>query len=115
RTQERIKALAAASGEAPVKIVQKITADVAASSRQHLPSNEALRQIVRRKRKADCSHEPSAMQEFIIEGEFRTTLDGREFLRCHCPSADGARLLIVHGRKLEDIKRRSDVAHGRNI
>ncbi|KAL1486632.1 hypothetical protein MTO96_046868 [Rhipicephalus appendiculatus] len=81
RTQERIKALAAASGEAAAKIVQQVTANVPASSRQHLPSDQALRQIVRRKRKADCPHEPSAVQELILEGEFRTTLDGREFLR----------------------------------
>lgn len=43
RTQERIKALAAASGEASVKIVQQVTVYVPASSRQHLPSDEALR------------------------------------------------------------------------
>ncbi|KAH7934890.1 hypothetical protein HPB52_001832 [Rhipicephalus sanguineus] len=93
RTQERIKALAAASGEAPVKIVQQVTASVPASSNQHLqhlPKDEALRQIVRRKRKADCPHEPSAVQELIVEGEFRTTLDGRDFLRCDCTSPDGA-------------------------
>ncbi|CAN7989387.1 unnamed protein product [Ixodes hexagonus] len=106
RTQERIKALAAASGETPVKIMQQVTADVAASSRQHLPSNEALRQIVRRKRKADCPHEPSAVQELMIEGEFRTTLDGWEFLRRDCTSAGGARLLIFctdeNLRKLND-------------
>ncbi|KAH7978071.1 hypothetical protein HPB49_004359 [Dermacentor silvarum] len=99
RTRERIKALAAASGEAPVKIVQQVMADVAASSRQHLPSDEALRQIVRRKRKVDCPHEPSAVQELIIEGEFKTTLDGREFLRHDCTSADGARLLIFSRTK----------------
>ncbi|KAH6925734.1 hypothetical protein HPB50_009270 [Hyalomma asiaticum] len=106
RTQEGIKALAAASGEAPVKIVQQVTAYAPASSRQHLPSDEALRQIVRRKRKADCPHEPFAVQELIVEGEFRTTLDGREFLRCDCTSPDGAQLLIFFTdeniRKLND-------------
>ncbi|KAH7953514.1 hypothetical protein HPB49_009582 [Dermacentor silvarum] len=88
RTQERIKAPAAALGEAPVKIVQQVTADVPASSRQHLLSDEALRQIVRRKRKVDCPHEPSAVQELNIEGQFRITIDGREFLRRDCTSAD---------------------------
>ncbi|KAH7944599.1 hypothetical protein HPB52_021814 [Rhipicephalus sanguineus] len=86
RTQERIKALAAASGEAPVKIVQQVTASVPASSRQHLPSEK------------HC--------ELIVEGEFCTTLDGREFLRCDCTSPDGARLLIFFRdeniRKLND-------------
>lgn len=46
------------------------------------------------------------MQELIVEGEFRTTLDGREFLRCDCTSPDGARLLIFFTdeniRKLND-------------
>ncbi|KAH7953647.1 hypothetical protein HPB49_010855 [Dermacentor silvarum] len=94
-------------GRGPVKIVQQVTADVLASSRQHFPSDEAqLRQIVRRERKADCPHESSAVQELIIEGEFRTTLYGREFLRRDCTSADRARLLISFTdenlRKLND-------------
>ncbi|KAG0427925.1 hypothetical protein HPB47_025069, partial [Ixodes persulcatus] len=66
----------------PVKIVQQVTADVAQSSSPHLPSNEALRQVLRRKRKADCPHEPSTLRARIIDCEFRATLDGREFPRC---------------------------------
>lgn len=89
-TQEWIKALVAASHDAPVKIVHLVTTDVAASSRKHIPSNEALRKIAR-KRNADCPHEPPTVQALIIEG---TTLDGREFLRCDCTSTDGAWLLI---------------------
>ncbi|KAL1437141.1 hypothetical protein MTO96_049129 [Rhipicephalus appendiculatus] len=58
--------------------------------------------------KADCPHEPSAVQELIVEGEFRTTLDGREFLRRDCTSPDEARLLIFFTdeniRKLNDAK-----------
>lgn len=57
RTHEQIKVLAVALGEAPVNLVQQATAYVSASSGQHLPSDEALRQIGRRKRKADCPHE----------------------------------------------------------
>ncbi|KAH7955389.1 hypothetical protein HPB52_000811 [Rhipicephalus sanguineus] len=41
RTQERMKALAAASGEAPAKTAQRVTADVPASSSSHLTNDEA--------------------------------------------------------------------------
>ncbi|KAL1430195.1 hypothetical protein MTO96_015311 [Rhipicephalus appendiculatus] len=46
------------------------------------------------------------MQELIVEGAFRTNLDGRAFLRRDCTSPDGARLLIFFTdeniRKLND-------------
>lgn len=90
------KELVMRCSEAPVNVVRQVKRPLSASARQQLPSEDALRQIVRRARKSSCPTEPRTIEHLDIVGEFRTTLDGLPFLRCDCTCEDGTRLLIFY-------------------
>ena len=79
RTVEQIRSQATDTAEAPAAIQQRVLAGAAADVAPYLPSANALRQVIQRKRRAELPIEPDGLHAIDIPEELRTTINGDDF------------------------------------
>lgn len=89
-----IRNLAPTSREPPARIVQQESNAMISSARQQLPTENALKQLLRRTRNAGRPREPESLDDLELGEDCKFTLQGKSFLRCNVTCDDGARVIV---------------------
>ena len=80
RTVDSLKRRARETDKTPVQIIQTVVTNNPSESHPYLPSNEALRQTIKRIRRFNLPVEPTTLEDLTVPENLRVTINGSEFL-----------------------------------